>query len=325
MITIIGSVSIDSTINRFVGFCDQQSISYRVIDLEKILCSRQVSLRSDDMSLTLESDDLCEILDDKDVIYQRAYLPSTVPQARKDIGFRLISDLSSWLTHSGGLVVNRPTAAVSNSCKPLHMVELEDCGLTVPYWEVIGSPITDSLVRPDGCWINKGCCGIRSRAAEVDREMFSNFRSLQSTPSLFQKRIIGEHIRVHFIGSEYLAIGISCASIDYRYLQDGDSRKIRELEIPLHVRLGCLEYMQREGAMFLGFDFIIEQGTELWWLLEANPMPGYDFYDRLVDYKISSLLASLLLGDINQQINVWGPPQANFSVITSARLPIVAR
>lgn len=120
------------------------------------------------------------------------------------------------------------------------------------------------------------------------------------------------------------ALELTCRSLDYRYLDAGDERKTREIQPPEHIRLACLEYMLREKAQFVGFDFRVDAATGDWWLLEANPMPGFDFYDRLVDWQISLLVKKLLTGEIpSLEAEVIGQDQGA-GIISVERLPRVS-
>ena len=79
-----------------------------------------------------------------------------------------------------------------------------------------------------------------------------------------------------------------------------------------------------EDAQFLGFDFRISQDTKQWMLLEANPMPGFDFYDRLSEGKISALLAGLLSGESAPVPKLDYARRSGIGVIGEERLPSVA-
>ena len=53
-----------------------------------------------------------------------------------------------------------------------------------------------------------------------------------------------------------------------------------------------MKFCSAERLLFAGFDFKCNE--EKWYVLEANPMPGYDFFDRKCQNRISKKLLQLL-------------------------------
>jgi glutathione synthase/RimK-type ligase-like ATP-grasp enzyme len=65
------------------------------------------------------------------------------------------------------------------------------------------------------------------------------------------------------------------------------------ITVPDDIVEHCRAYQVMSGLTFLGFDFMVTADGE-YFALEANPLPGYDSYDRRLGYTISDALLSLL-------------------------------
>jgi hypothetical protein len=322
---LIGTPSVDPTIRGFKEFLMKAGLQHLTLDLVSVARAKAVEVTWHDNDLEIVCDKESFYLQAGVPVYQRIFLPSGLQECQRELLRRVNAEVLAFLEGAPGLVVNRPHSGASNSCKALHMADLASTGFHIPDWHVFGaSRGASAIVNPDGNWINKGCGGTRSIACVVDRYLYSMFESLESTPSLFQRNILGTNARLHCVGAEYHALEIACLSADYRYLSAGDAREVHPVEVPEHIRLSCLEYMRREDAQFLGFDFRISQDTKQWMLLEANPMPGFDFYDRLSEGKISALLAGLLSGELDPVPKLDYTRRPEIGVIGEERLPSVA-
>ena len=76
-------------------------------------------------------------------------------------------------------------------------------------------------------------------------------------------------------------------------MQISEDRRFQALDLPSHVKKDCLRVTAATGNLFSGIDFKVdEQGN--YWMLEVNPMPGYDGYDRRLGGCISQSLVHLL-------------------------------
>jgi len=60
------------------------------------------------------------------------------------------------------------------------------------------------------------------------------------------------------------------------------------------LQLQCISWARANDLLFAGFDFKICGKTGGWFLLEVNPMPGYDMFDRYLAGAISTALGDLL-------------------------------
>lgn len=63
--------------------------------------------------------------------------------------------------------------------------------------------------------------------------------------------------------------------------------------MPDEVARLCAVFCERAGLELAGFDFKLDAAGE-WVALEANPMPGFDYYDRRLDGVISRRLIEML-------------------------------
>ena len=104
-----------------------------------------------------------------------------------------------------------------------------------------------------------------------------------------QEKIEGYDVRVHVIDRSFVAVKILTEADDYRYAAQQDiAVEYEEVDCPQDLIIRAQEYMRKERLHFAGFDFRVDGDN--WVLLECNPMPGFDFYDKVVDGKISARL-----------------------------------
>jgi glutathione synthase/RimK-type ligase-like ATP-grasp enzyme len=109
-------------------------------------------------------------------------------------------------------------------------------------------------------------------------------------PALFQKKITGTNVRVHVVGQNTFACGIQSDVLDYRY----GPRVIHELKLPPDIHDKCIVLTEHLGLLVAGIDFIVTSHNE-WYCLEANPNPGFSFYDISKEKVIARAVADLLL------------------------------
>ena len=153
---------------------------------------------------------------------------------------------------------------------------------------------------------------MKTEVVEVDKVLASRFSLLPLSPSLFQKRINGPDVRIHVVGSNIFAIKITFKGVDYRFPGRFEKGLYGNINIPINIQINCFDYCNTNMLSFAGFDFKICNDTGIWYVLEANPMPGYDMYDRRLGGAISSSLLSLLSSDFSSMNDDKQKPSTPF-------------
>lgn len=236
---------------------------------------------------------------------------------------RVSTSILAYLEFADALVINRLSASAMNSNKFLHAAELRRCGFKTPEHMIIGSASSaKALLDPGGDWVNKGCGGTKTSAAALDSARWERLNQLQACPSLFQRRIIGPDVRIHVVGNEIFPEMIISKNIDYRYPQKGTPNVYQDCDVPTDIRRRCFAYCKMRGLMFAGFDFKVDEQSGCWYVLEANPRPGYESYDRRQDNRISKALLSLLQNGMEETKPSPLPP-TNIPFITEHRRPLI--
>lgn len=189
--------------------------------------------------------------------------------------------------------MNRPHGDVSNFTKPYHAKILEECGFRIPD-TLITNSLSDALEFCRGREvICKGISSDKTRAFLINDQILRQKLPGTASPVLLQQRIDGADVRVHKIGGDFYAQAIVSDAIDYRF--DKVPKRFFPLDLPASVRAACSAYASFSGYTFIGFDLRMTRDGEFF-ALEANPMPGYDAYDRRLNYQISSSLLTCLRG-----------------------------
>jgi len=109
---------------------------------------------------------------------------------------------------------------------------------------------------------------------------------------IFQRQVEGADIRAHVVGNVVIAVRIDSNVTDYRLDSDAVYTPI---ELPPAL-VGQMTVAARDmGLAFSGWDFKLD-ADGVFWVLEANPMPGYNSYDRRLGGRITGALVDLLHG-----------------------------
>ncbi|MFG3013121.1 RimK family alpha-L-glutamate ligase [Streptomyces cinerochromogenes] len=206
----------------------------------------------------------------------------------------LLAALTAWLDTVPGPVVNRPGTAGDNGSKPLHEVTLARCGLTVP--ESLTSSDAGRLraFAAAGPAIVKALSGVRADSRLIGPEEFDTFTPHQG-PVHLQRYIAGSDVRVHVCGDAVHAEEAVSSAVDYRTAPPEDV-VFRPHELPAPLAAQLTARTRDLGLAFAGWD-LKRDADGTYWCLEANPMPGYDWYDRRADGAITASLTDLLTGD----------------------------
>lgn len=294
MLLVIG-YSTEGTIAYTLSQFRQRNIEYDFLDLLKFCSAERIRVEGSASELTVDVDDQVFHLSRYSAIYQRCRFHSLGEGSRSKMLSQFLALLYSFLSCTKALVVNRPCTGSDNHNKFLQVRALKTFGFAVPEQAIIGDgTIAGQVLTFDGTWVNKGCSAFKTSAALVDREIARRFVSLGWCPSLFQQRIVGPDVRVHVVGNECHAVTIRSSSLDYRFPSAGEAPRFEPAEAPGLLRLQCLSWARANSLLFAGFDFKICGNTGEWFLLEVNPMPGYDMFDRYLAGAISTALIDLL-------------------------------
>jgi glutathione synthase/RimK-type ligase-like ATP-grasp enzyme len=172
------------------------------------------------------------------------------------------------------------------------------CGFSVPATLITNDPsaaLAFAAAHHDDV-IYKSVSGIRSIVRRFDARQAERLPLLRHGPAQFQQRIKGNDIRVHVVADRIFATRIETPSIDYRYAaSDGQSIIMRPTELPAEIAQRCIELTRQLGLLLAGID-LKETADGEYFCFEANPSPGFLFFERATDQPISTALAYLLAG-----------------------------
>lgn len=211
---------------------------------------------------------------------------STFQPGKHVHGIRKISNdlLVGLLDHYYSLVVNKPSAMMSNSSKPYQSYILRDLPLEFPDYFCLANAKIKYIANNI---IYKSISSIRSIVTTAN----SNSNNFVTEPVLFQQLITGFNIRVHVIGEEIFACKITSSKIDYRYA----SNRFFQYNLPTKIKEICFLISKRLELPFCGIDLIFSSNK--YYFLEANPSPGFNYYEQYFTGKpISKALYKLMIG-----------------------------
>ena len=197
-------------------------------------------------------------------------------------------------------VVNPVIAGMSNSSKPHQAMLIRACGFAVPATLITNDPAAARAfaAEHDDDVVYKSISGVRSIVRHFGSQQAERLPLLRHGPAQFQRHIHGADVRVHVVADRIFATRIETPSIDYRYAaRDGQPVAIQPTELPCEIAHRCLALTKQLGLLFAGID-LKETPDGEFFCFEANPSPGFLFYERATGQPISTALAHLLAGKL---------------------------
>jgi hypothetical protein len=206
--------------------------------------------------------------------------------------------LSTWLELAPGRVVNRGSAMASNGSKPYQAQAILAAGFDVPETLVTNEPdLVRDFLAAHGRVIYKSVSGTRSIVREMDDGALARLHDIRWCPVQFQAYVEGVDVRVHVIGRQVYATRVTSAAADYRYagLDGGLPARLEPTRLSEVAEQRCVELTERLGLRFSGIDLrITPAGRAV--CFEANPCPGYSYYEGHTGQPIARALARHLVG-----------------------------
>jgi len=194
-------------------------------------------------------------------------------------------------------VVNRMQGGVSNNSKPYQALMIGRTGLRVPPTLVTSDPMAvRAFHEKHGELIYKSASAVRSIVRRLGPDQLERLELLRNGPAHLQAFIPGHNIRVHTVGERIFATRIDSDAVDYRYAHlDGTTATLEPVTIQPAVEAACLRLADELGLLFAGIDLKQTPDGD-YFCFEANPCPGFLYYERHTGQPISAALADLLRG-----------------------------
>jgi glutathione synthase/RimK-type ligase-like ATP-grasp enzyme len=210
---------------------------------------------------------------------------------------RLLETVVTWLDVADARVVNRPRDMHSNASKPYQAQLIAAAGFEVPESLVTTEPDeVRAFADRVGPLVFKSISGIRSIVRRLDDGYLARLDRVRVLPTQFQALVVGEDVRVHVVGTELFATRIRSAATDYRYAgRDGLDADLTPTRLPDEVAERCVGLAAALGLPFVGID-LRETPDGRFVCFEANPMPGYSWFESHTGQPISESLVRLLAG-----------------------------
>lgn len=225
-------------------------------------------------------------------------LPDLSPEAAAALQAQRLAALGAVLDALPCPVVNPVLAGMSNNSKPHQAMLIRDCGFSVPATLVTNDPdaaLAFAAAHGDDV-IYKSISGVRSIVRRFDARQAERLPLLRHGPAQFQQRIGGHDVRVHVVADRVFATRIESSSIDYRYAaSDGQRITMQPTELPDEIAERCIALTKCLGLLLSGIDLKQTPDNEFF-CFEANPSPGFLFFERATNQPISTAIAQLLAG-----------------------------
>jgi hypothetical protein len=215
---------------------------------------------------------------------------------RHQRAFAFDNALTSWLELTPARVVNRPSAMSSNHAKPYQLELIRKAGFEVPDTLVTTDPdaIADFWERHHHV-IYKSVSGMRSIVTRLGDGHRDRLYDVSACPTQFQQCIHGTDYRVHVVGQAVFGCEIRSEAHDYRYphRQSADV-SLHACEVPADIADRCRRLATSLGLVVTGID-LRRTPEGAWYCFEANPSPGFSYYEESTGQPISDAIADLLM------------------------------
>jgi len=207
----------------------------------------------------------------------------------------LTRQLFAWMDVADGLVVNRPSAMISNSSKPYQSELIARNGFAIPDTLVTTSPDSarDFIARHDHV-IYKSVSDVRSTVSRVDPSDWDRIDDVANCPTQFQAYIAGTDWRVHVVGDDVYACEVRCVADDYRCAElQGLAVDIRPAVLPEPIETRCHALAHGLNLPLAGID-LRRTADEEWYCFEVNPAPAFTYFEQATAQPLSAAIARLL-------------------------------
>jgi hypothetical protein len=237
-------------------------------------------------------------------VYYRPYDTRQIPAvARAGEGSRLWQHaldleeaLTAWADLTPAQVLNRPSAMASNHSKPYQAEQIRQVGFKVPDTLITTTPeAAFAFWQHHGEVIYKSISGVRSQVSRLTPAHADRLRTtLSGCPTQFQQCVPGQDYRVHVVGEAVFASAIHSNADDYRYASTAaDAPTVHPVVLPAAERLRCIDLSQALNLPLVGIDLRCTPDGE-WYCFEANPSPGFTYYQAETGQPISLAVAQWL-------------------------------
>jgi glutathione synthase/RimK-type ligase-like ATP-grasp enzyme len=103
--------------------------------------------------------------------------------------------------------------------------------------------------------------------------------------------------RARLLGSEVFATRITSTAADYRYAsREGGETRLEACELPGELADACRRIARELDLPFAGIDLRIAESSNEVWCFEANPCPGFSYYESHTGQPIAAAVARYLVG-----------------------------
>ena len=205
--------------------------------------------------------------------------------------------LMRWYEIMPGLVLNRSAEVGVNYSKPYQAQLIREQGFSVPETLITNDPdLVRAFCLRHGRVIYKSISYIRSIVKTLDEADCDRLRWVRTCPTQFQRYIDGTNVRVHTVGGQAFATGVTAQATDYRYAYlEGEEEQLSEMVLSEDLASRCIALSQAMRLGFAGIDLKITPAGEVY-CLEVNPCPAFSYYQLHTGQSIAAAVARYLAG-----------------------------
>ncbi|MEJ2415042.1 MAG: ATP-grasp domain-containing protein [Sulfurimonas sp.] len=202
----------------------------------------------------------------------------------------------TWLELTDCFIINKLSDMASNSSKPYQTELIRQIGMKTPK-TILSTDKKEvkKFHKTHKQIIYKSMSGIRSIISKLDENAYDRLENIKWCPTQFQEYIKGVDYRVHVVKDTVFSCKIETDTDDYRYsTKQGGFTKITVAKIPNEIKEVCIKISQILGLTVVGID-LRKTADGAWYCFEANPSPGFSYYEAHTGLPIANAIAKLLI------------------------------
>lgn len=193
-------------------------------------------------------------------------------------------------------IVNPPSTWDLHGLKPFETAAYARAGIAVPRTLATNDPEQLARLPRDARLVVKGLVGgygyteVFTAPSSVEEAR----AALARGPLLVQERIGGENVRAFVVDGKLVGAGEIVAASGGEVDSRRETGRVRRVHLPAEVEQVALAAAARFGLAFAAVDFMREDASGRWVVLECNSAPFFVAFERVTGVPVSSALADLL-------------------------------
>jgi hypothetical protein len=201
--------------------------------------------------------------------------------------------INRWADIAPSRVINRPSAVSSHCSRPLQSQIIQRHGFRVPETLMTSEPeLALDFFNQHPIVLRTSASGARPMSKPVTPDDLARLERIRWCPGHFQEQIKGRHVRVHVVGNQVFATGITDDGAD-TWPREGKAGSLYALKPSDDLAAQSITLAMELDLPFVALDLRITP-DDVVYCLDANPNPAFSDCETRASQPISAALVRYL-------------------------------